>query len=413
MEGSPLHLVLFTFPGLGHVRPALPVVRELLVRGHDVSVVVAERFAGTVAKTGARVITYESEFPAAVPDVATSDELATVMVHYFKEAFAALPIAWREFADRPVDVVVEDALSTTVSGLIADRAGCPVVRMFPGFAGNDEVPVNGSEPEPDSPTLDPDHPAITGFQRELLGRLAAYGIEPERVERVYTGGAVAANLVFVPERFQPRAECFGDDFVFVGPEPPGDRPAEGWTPPEDGARVVLVSLGTSSNSNPDFFRACGQEFAGTGWRVVMTTAGHVDETTAAAMPENVELHAWLDHHNVLPYADVVVCQAGAGSLMDAFGHGVPVVVVPQQPDARAMARHVDALGLGRALLGSVTGRDVREAVDAVAADSAIASRVADMRSAIRSGGGARRAVDVLERVTVGPPSHRESDAAWT
>jgi MGT family glycosyltransferase len=413
VEVSRLHLAFFSFPGLGHLRPVLPVVRESLARGHDVSFVVAERFADMVAKTGARVITYESEFPAAVPDVVTADDLATVIACYFTEAFAALPVAWREFADRPADVFVEDALSTAVSGLVADRAGRPVVRVFPGFAGNDDVPLNGSEPEPGGPSLDPDHPAITGFQRELPERLAAYGIGQERLDRVQAGGAVAANLVFVPELFQPRAECFGDDFVFVGPEPPGDRPAAGWTPPADGARVVLVSLGTSSNGNPEFFRACGQAFAGSGWRVVMTTAGHVDEDTAAAMPDNVELHAWLDHHAVLPHADVVVCQAGAGSLMDAFGHGVPVVVVPQQPDAKAMARHVAALGLGRALLGPVTGTQVREAVDAVAADTATAARVAAMRSAIRSGGGATRAADVLERVAAGPPIDRESDAAWT
>jgi MGT family glycosyltransferase len=404
------HVAFFSFPGFGHIRPALPVVRELISRGHDVSYVVAERFAGAVGETGARVLPYASDFPASLPEVTTADELAEVVVCYLREAFAALPVAWLEFAGQRVDLVVEDALSTAVSGLVADRAGCPVVRLFPGFAGNDEVPLNGSEPEPGGPSLDAEHPAIAGFQRELPGLLGAQGISVEQLERV-KAGAVAANLVFVPKAFQPRAECFGDDFVFVGPQPPAGRPPGGWTPPRDGSRVALVSLGTSSNSNPGFFWACGQAFAGSGWRVVMTTAGHVDAETAAAMPENVELHAWLDHHAVLPYCAVVVCQSGTGSLMDAFGHGVPVVAVPQQPDARATARHVAALGLGHVLPGDATAAAVRDAVDEVAADGAITARVAAMRDAIASAGGARRAAGVLARAAAGLASERGSDSA--
>jgi MGT family glycosyltransferase len=129
----------------------------------------------------------------------------------------------------------------------------------------------------------------------------------------------------------------------------------------------------------------------------MTTAGHVGDDVAAAMPDNVELHPWLDHRAVLPHTDVVVCQAGTGSLMDAFGHGVPVVAVPQRPEARVTAAQVERLGLGRALLDDVTGDDVRDAVLAVAADAAVAKEVARMRAAIRAAGGAKRAADVLER----------------
>ncbi|OLR93939.1 hypothetical protein BJP25_16265 [Actinokineospora bangkokensis] len=406
-----MRVAVFSFPGWGHLRPLLPLVRELLDRGHEVSVVVAERFAAAAADTGARVLTYPSRFPAPVPEVRTAEDLAQVVVAYYEEAFAALPAAWAAFADDPPDLVVEDALSTAASGLVADRAGCPVVRAFPGFAGNDEVPLNGSEPEPGSPDLDAEHPAIAAFVRGLPDRLARLGVGEDAVARV-RARPPRANLVFVPAAFQPRVECFDGSFAFVGPQPPADPPPTGWSPPADGSPVVLVSLGTSSNDNPGFFLACGEAFAGTGWRVVMTTAGHLDGATAAAMPPEVELHAWLDHHAVLPHAAVVVCQAGAGSLMDAFGHGVPVVVVPQQPDARVMARHVAALGLGRCLEGPVSGADVRDAVLAVAADAGVAAAVAALRSAIGSAGGAARAADVVERVAAATPTDGGSQSAW-
>ncbi|MGW4524761.1 macrolide family glycosyltransferase [Amycolatopsis sp. NPDC004378] len=394
MDVSARHVAFFGFPGFGHIRPTLPVVRELLARGHEVSYVVAERFAGVVRETGANVFTYHSDFPESMPDVHTADDLATVLAHYLDEAFAPLATAWRAFADHPVDLVVEDVLSTDVGGFVARRAGCGVVRLFAGFGGNDEVPLNGSETELAEP-LDPAHPVLAACGERVKARLAEFGLDsPQDSAR---GGAVVANLVFVPRAFQPRAECFGEEFVFVGPTGGDGGPVRGgWAPPATDP-VVLVSLGTSSNSNPGFFTACGQAFAGTGWRVVMTTAGHVGDDVAAAMPDNVELHSWLDHRAVLPHTDVVVCQAGTGSLMDAFGHGVPVVAVPQRPEARVTAQQVERLGLGRALLEDVTGDDVRDAVLAVAADRAVAAEVARMRAAIETSGGARRAADVLEQ----------------
>jgi MGT family glycosyltransferase len=331
-----------------------------------------------------------------VPDVHTADDLATVLAHYLDEAYAPLATAWPAFADRPVDLVVEDVLSTDVGGLVARRAGCGVVRLFAGFGGNDEVPLNGSEVELAGPPLDPAHPALAACGERITALLAEFGLDTPP-DFPPGGGEVVANLVFVPRAFQPRAECFGDEFVFVGPTGDDGGAAASWPPPGADVPVVLVSLGTSSNSNPGFFTACGQAFAGTGWRVVMTTAGHVGDDVAAAMPDNVELHSWLDHRAVLPHTDVVVCQAGTGSLMDAFGHGVPVVAVPQRPEARVTAAQVERLGLGRALLDDVTGDDVRDAVLAVAADAAVAKEVARMRAAIRASGGAKRAADVLER----------------
>lgn len=389
------HVAFFGFPGFGHLRPTLPVVRELVSRGHDVSYVVAERFAGVVAETGATVLTYPSAFPESMPDVHTADDLARVLAHYLDEAYAPLATAWPAFADRPVDLVVQDVLSTDVGALVARRAGCGVVRLFAGFGGNDEVPLNGSEPELAGPPLDPAHPALAACGERITALLGKFGLDAP--DALPPGGETVANLVFVPRAFQPRPECFGEEFVFVGPTGDDGAAADGWAAPGSDTPVVLVSLGTSSNSNPGFFTACGRAFAGTGWRVVMTTAGHVGDDVAAAMPDNVELHAWLDHRVVLPHTDVVVCQAGTGSLMDAFGHGVPVVAVPQRPETRAIAQQVERLGLGRSLVGDVSGDDVRDAVLAVAADAAVAGEVARMRAAIKAAGGAKKAADVLER----------------
>jgi MGT family glycosyltransferase len=397
MGGS---VVFLSFPGVGHVGPVLPVARALAGRGHRVAVVVGDRLAARVADRVAdrpvAVLPYPTSFPNAPAPPRTPREVGALVAAFQREALAALPAVWDRLTGEPVDVVVQDALSTAVGGLLADRAGCPTVRVFPGLAGNDEVPVNGAEPEPGDPGLDPADPQLPAAADEARAALARHGLAPADVARV-EARPPAANLVFVPRSFQPRGDRFDGSYAFVGPEPPPDPPRTWDRPP--GRRVALVSLGTTSPPNPGFFRSCARAFADTGWHLVMTTGGHLP--AGADLGPGVEVHDWLDHHLVLPHADVVVTAAGAGSLMQAFGHGVPVVAVPQKADARPVARHVEHLGLGRALTGELTGELVHATAVAVADDPAARAAARRMATDIAACGGAERAADVVERVAAG------------
>jgi hypothetical protein len=183
------------------------------------------------------------------------------------------------------------------------------------------------------------------------------------------GDDAALNISFVVRAFQPAGETFGDDHLFAGP---CLRPADftgSWTPPPGGPPLLLVSLGTSVNRRPDFFRRCAESFADTPWHVVMTLGGGVDPASLCPLPPNVEAHPWVPHLTVLEHATAFVCQSGHGSLMEAFHQGVPVVVVPHQLDQRATARQVADLGLGRLIAPEdLDGHALRAAVDEVAAD---------------------------------------------
>lgn len=50
---------LFGFnPAFGHVRPGLPIARELVARGHEVVWLTGRRFAAAVERTGARHVPF-------------------------------------------------------------------------------------------------------------------------------------------------------------------------------------------------------------------------------------------------------------------------------------------------------------------------------------------------------------------
>lgn len=390
------HVVFFGFPRVGHIRPTVAVVGELVRRGHRVSCVLAERYAEMAAGTGAEIIRYASDFPANLPALDDPAGQIDAVTGFLAEYFAPLSAVRGAFDPDPPDVVVEDALSTAVSGMVAERFGCPTVRTYPTFARQDAVSLS-EVLVAQAATLPVGHPVVQ-FWSDLRSRLRRCGLDRQQVAAMTRGRAATANLVFLPRRFQPGAEQFDDRYVFVGPVDESRERSVPWAP-TTGRSVVLVSLGTSSRHNPHFFRECAVAFEGTGWQVVMTTSGHVVDGSAGNLPAHVETHEWLDHESVLPHTAVIVCQAGMGTLMGAFRHGVPVVAVPQQPDARENAEQVARLGLGRALLNEIDGTAVRAAVLAVAADERCRHRVAAMRAAIERSGGVSRAADLIEQLT--------------
>jgi MGT family glycosyltransferase len=393
-SGRPRHVAVFNFPRFGHIRPTLPVVRELLRRGHRVTYFAAESYADAVAASGADVVPYPSCFPSAVGPVDTPEELTALLVDFLREGLAALPAARKHLQHQLPDLVLEDALSTATSALIARDAGCPVVRTFAGFAGNDEVSLDGGEPAPENPLI-PDTAIIERAGEELFTSLVPYGLDEAAFEYAQRGRAASANLVFIPKALQPYADRFDGTFAFVGPEPGPDTGK--LRPHQDRDRAVLVSLGTSATANPEFFRGCADAFAGSGWRVVLATAGHLGAADVERLPAGVEAHDWVDHDAVFPQVRAVVCSAGAGTVLDALRHGVPVVMVPQQPDAVTFARHLQKVGLGKTLdPADATGATIRAAVESVTTDPGIARHVARMHTEIREAGGSARAADVLE-----------------
>src|SRR5687768_11750164 len=49
-------------PGSGHVRPGLPIARELVARGHEVVWYTSDRFRASIERTGARHVGFTAAF---------------------------------------------------------------------------------------------------------------------------------------------------------------------------------------------------------------------------------------------------------------------------------------------------------------------------------------------------------------
>lgn len=398
--GPPRHLAFLPYPAYGHMVPALPVVAELVARGHRVTCFTTEEFQDRVRATGAEACLYDPPLSSdPPPDVIDADECARAPLKLLEASTAVLPSIEARFADGPPDVVAYDTTLWLTGRLLAARWGRPSVQLSPTFISNEHFNLSEQHQE-FAGRIDPAHPAIVAFADRLKDIVAGSGLREEQQAELFHGHE-EFTVAFVPKEFQFAGGTFDEHHVFVGPTTQPPAPADdgtAWQPPADGRPVLLVSLGTTVNNHPDFFRDCVAAFADLPWHLVLALGKRVSPQELGPLPPHVEAHPWVPLAEVLPHTSVLLCQSGMGSIQEALRAGVPMVVVPHHPEQHVNARRLTELGLARAVRREEASVEaLRGAVLDVADDAALRERVRRMRHHVRSAGGATRAADAIEQ----------------
>ncbi|WP_424890435.1 macrolide family glycosyltransferase [Streptomyces sp. XH2] len=384
----PFHIAFVGVSGDGHMNPPLAVTEELVRRGHRVSWAVTEEFAGRVRAVGAEPVSYAFTLPE-YPD---DDVPSVAPAEFLMEARATLPVieeAWG--GDRP-DAVAYDGLAWA-GRVLAAKWRLPGVEMWPSFVSNEHFSL-----EAEFLAGHPVDAELLAFARGMASFLAEHGLARTPVSR-FLAHTERVRLAFFPRAFQFRGETFDDSFAFVGPcLSTRDRTRQRqWRPPADGRPVLLISLGTSYNDRPDFFRTCGEAFRDLPWHVVLSYGSRIDPAGLGELPANVEAHPYVPYLDVLPHAAAFVTHAGMGSAMEALTHATPMVAVPQMHEQEAVAARIADLGLGARLdPGALDAATLRETVLKVAGDPGVRDALTRMRDVTRAAGGAAAAADRIE-----------------
>jgi UDP:flavonoid glycosyltransferase YjiC (YdhE family) len=113
----------------------------------------------------------------------------------------------------------------------------------------------------------------------------------------------------------------------------------------------------------------------------------------------VRLERYLPQSLLFPHCDLVVAQAGFGTVMGALGHGLPLVALDVGADHPLHTARCVALGVGRALFrNEITPESVRAAARAVLADPTYRRNAAQLRDEMATLPGPDHAVALLERL---------------
>lgn len=396
----PAHIAVFSYAAVGHVTPLTGIVEELTRRGHRATWVTTAEFADRVEAAGAKAVLYQADRGASdtrLGDVAAGDA-ARLSEEQFGQSVAAADVAETHFtADRP-DLVLYDTTVLAPARLIARKLGVPAVQLFPSFVSNSHFSMLEKMPEMAKMW------AESGIGEMIGARLADFirdhGLDVP-VGEFFTQGE-PLNLAVLPKAFQYEAGRFTEDdnIVFVGPCLGSRADDDGWTPPESGLPVVLISLGSLwYERGARFLRECVDAFSGTSWHVVMSTGRQLAPEALGPLPSNMEARHWLPQTAVLRHASTFVTHAGMGGATEGLFFGVPMVASPQMPEQVAVARRLAEVGVGVYVPpDDLTGARLLSELDGLVASPQVRARANEFRELTRAAGGARRAADEIEHL---------------
>lgn len=372
----------------GRVNPTLPLVAELVRRGHKVTYHTAPAFADEIRAAGGTVHHYDGpDHP--LPDPPTPlglvAGLATMAANF-------LPGVIRDLRDIDPDLVVHD--SACLWGALAARElNLPAASSFTTFAFGPGTP----SPTQAAHALGAAFAAPGALRALLKARWALRRYDILGIPIVDLGNLrQPINLVFTSPEFQPNADQFDRSYRFVGPSI-GARPADDTFAAEDLEDPVLyLSLGTVFSADPAVLRHLALELAPLGGSVVVST-GQTDPDLLGTLPANVVARRSVPQLELMSRVAAFVTHGGMNSINEALFHGVPTVVIPQGADQPLVAARVVELGAGLTVSpADLADGVVRTAARRLLTEDRFRVAAADLRSAQRRAGGYRQAANELE-----------------
>jgi MGT family glycosyltransferase len=207
--------------------------------------------------------------------------------------------------------------------------------------------------------------------------------------------------ISTPELLGPDIE-FPPHYRFVGPpldhRTPGSDDDFPWHELRDGPRL-LVSLGTVlARRAGNLFQTVSRALAGTEFQVIVVApSGALPEP-----PSNFLVRSSVPQIALLPHVDAVVCHAGHNTVLEALGHGLPLLVAPLTLDQPLVAEQVVRSGAGvRVRAARARVDEIAGAVASITTDPAYRNAARRLQASLRSAGGTTAAATALGALAAG------------
>jgi UDP:flavonoid glycosyltransferase YjiC (YdhE family) len=352
----------------GNLPPAVGIARELVRLGHRVRFLGQPRQAAAITATGAEFQAYNHALQMDPTEHMPALREIAVMLSVFVSAGVAQDVV-EEARKEPTDVVVVDCLllGAVHAAVKAGFRTVPLVHSFYAF-------FNGP------------------FRRSpLTAALAMRGLGPGKVL-----GHSHRILVAADRQLDPAGGLNGHGKVVwsgavVGVDRPAKAPAPGTTP------RVLVSLSTTAfNGQEAFLQKALNALADLPVEVILTTGPAIDPASIQA-PENVTVHGYLPHKDVMPDCAAVLGHGGHATTMLALAHGLPLVIAPMHPllDQRMVGKVVEDAGAGLLIKPSASAAEIVSAVKSIVNVPAFGTAASAVGQRLREGDGARTGARLL------------------
>ena len=419
-------LACWSFPG--HIRPSLVLARGLRRRGHRVAFYTGPRGREAVEREGFECFGFERVdedtlyarmFPETEPAASLRSPLRffRALRHWLLETVPAQAEDLSRILRRwPPAALVSDVTLWAPFLILSETTRCPVAVL--AFAPGCMIP---------HPRLPPWGLGISPPEARWKGlpyRVAVglHGLTAERFRREANrlrrarglpdlSVPVNAHLGTMPLYLIPSARELDDpredlppSVRYVGPlteEGPGTgaRLPDWFSSLRPGVPRIHVTEGTVSFQQPFLLRAAVEGLGDRDVELILTTGREreLGFLNGSRVPANLRLETFIPHEVLLPELDCLVTTGGAGTVLTALRHGVPMVVVPTEWDKPDNARHVRNVGAGVVLPPRrCDGERLRLAVEEVLGDPRYRESASRMGTVLKRYRGAEAAAEALE-----------------
>lgn len=172
-------------------------------------------------------------------------------------------------------------------------------------------------------------------------------------------------------------------------------------------RTVYLTLGTIVNTIPGLMETALAGLGRCGVNVVVTTGPGFDPVRLGDQPNHVLVREHIGQATVLAHCSVVVSHCGAGTMLGAFGFGLPQLAIPIGADQPLNAALLEDAGAGLRLEPSrITAQAVQHAVERLLTDNTFADSAHRIQQEIAAMPTASTVLEILQQHVVKTTSQR-------
>jgi len=361
-------VVFFPEGAFGPTNNCVGIGRVLLERGHDVTFVVEESFAGTLEAHGFREALMRLKPPPEVEEAPgqfwkdfvretapefrkpTIDQLETFILPVWQELVDGARYVddrLRDiFGELEPDVIVEDNVVGFPAVLASGRPWVRIVSCNPLELKDHELPPTFSGyPSGDPASWEEFRARYRELHEPLHSQFSAFCEErgaPPLPELEFIHDSPFLNLYLYPaEADYPRSRPLGERWQRL--DSCVRSVDERWEPPDGEGALVYVSLGSLGSADVDLMNRLVGALAETPHRYVVSKGPQHELIELAPNMVGAE---FLPQPAILPHADLLITHGGNNTVTEAIHFGKPMVVLPLFWDQHDNAQRMAECGFG-------------------------------------------------------------------
>ncbi|MBD1925310.1 glycosyltransferase [Trichocoleus sp. FACHB-90] len=216
-----------------------------------------------------------------------------------------------------------------------------------------------------------------------------------------------AQLSQQPAEFDFPRQHLPKVFHFTGPyhNPASREPVSFPLEKLTGKPLIYASMGTVQNRLLDIFRDIAAACEGLDAQLVLSLGGSTTPESLPELPGSPLVVEYAPQLELLQKAALTITHAGMNTTLESLSNGVPMVAIPIANDQPGVAARIAWTGCGEVVqLSRLSVPKLRAAIQGVMTQDSYKQNATRLQAAIHRAGGVRRAADIIEQaISTGKP----------